>query len=315
MNTFTDLLGNEEDMNLEKSSFDWGLSDIEIPNYKPFHSPPSFLSISPSFSPSVLFDSPVLFSSSNVVPSPTTRTFADQASEEEGRKYSHFSFPSETRPSTSSSSMFPEGRNSSEKLKARVKSESAPTQGFPQEVPRFQANNQSNPNMQISQMHYAQQLQYVREQKKPDDGYNWRKYGQKQVKGSENPRSYYKCSFPNCPTKKIIQQNLDGHITEIVYKGNHNHLKPLSTRRSSSSSIQGISNYSHDNAQMKSLIISENSSASFGNDDFEQGSAMSNSRYENETEPEAKRWKGDVECEDIPDQGTTMRLWSLGLQP
>ncbi|CAI9768406.1 unnamed protein product [Fraxinus pennsylvanica] len=304
MNSFTDLLGNKGDTNLEKSSFSWGLSDIEIPYYTSFPpnslpiSPP-YLAISPSFSPSVLLDSPVLFSSSNVVPSPITRTFAGQASEKECRKYSDFSFPSETRPSSSLSSMFSEGRNSSEELKAGVKSESAPTQSFSQEVPRFRANNQSNPNMQIGQMHHAKQLQYVREQKKPDDGYNWRKYGQKQVKGSENPRSYYKCSFPNCPTKKIIEQNLDGHVTEIVYKGNHNHPKPQSTRRSSSSSIQ-----LHDNAQMESRTTSENSSASFGNDDFEQGSALSNSRYQDETEPEAKRWKGDVEYDGIPDQGS-----------
>ncbi|RYR09054.1 hypothetical protein Ahy_B05g077083 [Arachis hypogaea] len=55
--------------------------------------------------------------------------------------------------------------------------------------------------------------------RRSDDGYNWRKYGQKQVKGSENPRSYYKCTFPNCPTKKKFERSLDRQITEIVYKG------------------------------------------------------------------------------------------------
>lgn len=58
------------------------------------------------------------------------------------------------------------------------------------------------------------------------DGYNWRKYGQKQVKGSENPRSYYKCTHPNCPVKKKVERSLDGQIAEIVYNGEHNHLKP-----------------------------------------------------------------------------------------
>ncbi|MCL7024947.1 hypothetical protein MKW94_005113, partial [Papaver nudicaule] len=31
-----------------------------------------------------------------------------------------------------------------------------------------------------------------------EDGYNWRKYGQKQVQGSEFPRCYFKCTHPNC---------------------------------------------------------------------------------------------------------------------
>ncbi|KAL2481462.1 WRKY transcription factor 44 [Abeliophyllum distichum] len=57
------------------------------------------------------------------------------------------------------------------------------------------------------------------------DGYNWRKYGQKQVKGSEYPRSYYKCTNPNCPVKKKVERMLDGQIAEIVYKGVHNHPK------------------------------------------------------------------------------------------
>lgn len=64
-----------------------------------------------------------------------------------------------------------------------------------------------------------------------EDGYNWRKYGQKQVKGSEYPRSYYKCTHPNCQVKKKVERSHEGHITEIIYKGNHNHPKPPPSRR------------------------------------------------------------------------------------
>ncbi|XP_065875779.1 WRKY transcription factor SUSIBA2-like [Euphorbia lathyris] len=64
-----------------------------------------------------------------------------------------------------------------------------------------------------------------------EDGYNWRKYGQKQVKGSEYPRSYYKCTHPNCEVKKKIERSYDGQITEIIYKGTHNHPKPQPSRR------------------------------------------------------------------------------------
>ncbi|KAK7273379.1 hypothetical protein RIF29_14428 [Crotalaria pallida] len=67
--------------------------------------------------------------------------------------------------------------------------------------------------------------------KPADDGYNWRKYGQKHVKGSEYPRSYYKCTHLNCPVKKKVERAPDGHITEIIYKGQHNHEKPQTNRR------------------------------------------------------------------------------------
>ena len=65
-----------------------------------------------------------------------------------------------------------------------------------------------------------------------EDVYNWRKYGQKQVKGSEYPRSYYKCTHPNCQVKKKVERSHEGHITEIIYKGAHNHPKPPPNRRS-----------------------------------------------------------------------------------
>ncbi|TVU03949.1 EcWRKY-73 [Eragrostis curvula] len=68
-------------------------------------------------------------------------------------------------------------------------------------------------------------------EKSAEDGYNWRKYGQKHVKGSENPRSYYKCTHPNCEVKKLLERSIDGQITEVVYKGRHNHPKPQPNRR------------------------------------------------------------------------------------
>ncbi|KAK4281431.1 hypothetical protein QN277_012925 [Acacia crassicarpa] len=71
------------------------------------------------------------------------------------------------------------------------------------------------------------------------DGYNWRKYGQKQVKGSEYPRSYYKCTHPNCPVKKKVERSFDGQIAEIVYKGEHNHSKPQPHKRNTAGT-QGL---------------------------------------------------------------------------
>ena len=72
------------------------------------------------------------------------------------------------------------------------------------------------------------------------DGYNWKKYGQKQLKGSEFPRSYYKCTYPNCTVKKQVECSHEGEITEIMYKGDHNHPKPQSTRRMSRSSVHTL---------------------------------------------------------------------------
>lgn len=65
-------------------------------------------------------------------------------------------------------------------------------------------------------------------EKPSEDGYNWRKYGQKNVKGNEYIRSYYKCSHPNCQVKKQVERSLDGRITDITYLGKHDHAKPHS---------------------------------------------------------------------------------------
>ncbi|VFQ68551.1 unnamed protein product [Cuscuta campestris] len=63
------------------------------------------------------------------------------------------------------------------------------------------------------------------------DGYNWRKYGQKLVKGSECPRSYYRCSHLDCAVKKKVERSTDGRIIDVSYNGEHNHELPKSNKR------------------------------------------------------------------------------------
>lgn len=85
-----------------------------------------------------------------------------------------------------------------------------------------------------------------------DDGYNWRKYGQKLVKGSEFPRSYYKCTHPNCEVKKLFERSHDGKITEIIYKGTHDHPKPPPNRRYSTGTIISMQEERYDKAYLTS---------------------------------------------------------------
>ncbi|WOG87049.1 hypothetical protein DCAR_0206269 [Daucus carota subsp. sativus] len=66
------------------------------------------------------------------------------------------------------------------------------------------------------------------------DCWAWRKYGQKPIKGSPYPRSYYKCSSSKgCLARKQVEQSCtDPGMFIITYNSaEHNHAKP--TRRSS----------------------------------------------------------------------------------
>ncbi|OIT29321.1 PREDICTED: probable WRKY transcription factor 43 [Nicotiana attenuata] len=57
-----------------------------------------------------------------------------------------------------------------------------------------------------------------------DDGYRWRKYGQKAVKNNNYPRSYYKCTHQGCNVKKQVQRlSKDGGVVVTTYEGMHTH--------------------------------------------------------------------------------------------
>ncbi|CAO2828968.1 unnamed protein product [Amaranthus hypochondriacus] len=63
-----------------------------------------------------------------------------------------------------------------------------------------------------------------------DDGYRWRKYGQKAVKNSKFPRSYYRCTYQGCNVKKQVQRlSNDEGVVVTTYEGSHSHSIERST--------------------------------------------------------------------------------------
>ncbi|GKE23462.1 probable WRKY transcription factor 53, partial [Tanacetum coccineum] len=58
-----------------------------------------------------------------------------------------------------------------------------------------------------------------------DDGYSWRKYGQKDILGAKFPRSYYRCTYRKVQkclaTKQVQRTDANPTIFDITYKGKH----------------------------------------------------------------------------------------------
>uniref|UniRef100_A0A452XUY9 WRKY domain-containing protein n=2 Tax=Aegilops tauschii subsp. strangulata TaxID=200361 RepID=A0A452XUY9_AEGTS len=240
----------------------------------PISSPFSCFSIPAGLSPAELLDSPVLLNYSHILASPTTG--AIPARRYDWQASADLNTFQQDEPCRGDSGLF----------------------GF-----SFHAVKSNATTYMFVQEQQQQQQQQVVEvsnksssgggnNKQVEDGYNWRKYGQKQVKGSENPRSYYKCTYNNCSMKKKVERSLaDGRITQIVYKGAHDHPKPLSTRRNSSGCAAVVAE-DHANGSEHSGPTPENSSVTFGDDEADNGLQLSDG-----AEPVTKRRKEHADNE------------------
>ncbi|XP_038893277.1 probable WRKY transcription factor 4 [Benincasa hispida] len=170
-----------------------------------------------------LLDSPGLFSPGQGPFGMTHQQALAQVTMQAAEAYSHnqmqaASFSSSVAPSASSSHVLTSFLGE----KTKDQTMQPPFQNFAVVSKEPLDNSQSEPRLQSSSCNVDRPA---------DDGYNWRKYGQKQVKGSEFPRSYYKCTHPNCPVKKKVERSLEGQVTEIIYKGEHNHKRPQLNKR------------------------------------------------------------------------------------
>ncbi|CAN1229150.1 WRKY transcription factor 71 [Linum perenne] len=79
-----------------------------------------------------------------------------------------------------------------------------------------------------------------------EDGYRWRKYGQKAVKNSPFPRSYYRCTSQKCRVKKRIERSFQDPSTVITtYEGQHNHHSPATLRGNAAAAAFFSTNLHH----------------------------------------------------------------------
>ncbi|KAL0853860.1 hypothetical protein Bca101_059012 [Brassica carinata] len=70
-------------------------------------------------------------------------------------------------------------------------------------------------------------IQVESEEDHPDDGFRWRKYGQKVVTGNANPRSYYRCTYNGCKVRKHVERSANNvKFVVATYGGIHEHVPP-----------------------------------------------------------------------------------------
>lgn len=278
----------------------------------------SYLTIPAGLSPTTLFDaSPVMLSNAQSEPSPTTGSYSyftcmsGSSSHKDSGSDQGFVFKPLGVKTASQNRLSPLSLQNYSGMQAQALAHmqqqgSQSSQGAAVEAENSQ---DSEPEQAPAASAPAPATVPTFMDRPSEDGYNWRKYGQKQVKGSEYPRSYYKCTQTNCPMKKKVERSHDGQVTEIVYKGDHNHPKPQPTRRMALSGAHLL----HDTRDADGNDRPDHSWASFssvggpaqsvppdasGSDD-EDGSKLSNEDGDDDEHDSKRRKRGHESSRDV----------------
>ncbi|CAI5467465.1 unnamed protein product [Closterium sp. Yama58-4] len=98
-------------------------------------------------------------------------------------------------------------------------------------IPHFQQQEQEQ-HEQLSQQQQPLLMHRVATTKdEVDDGYRWRKYGEKALKQTNFKRSYYRCSHDGCLAKRVLERRPeDPGILLVSYRGGHSHKRPIVAR-------------------------------------------------------------------------------------
>uniref|UniRef100_A0A0A9G7H5 WRKY domain-containing protein n=1 Tax=Arundo donax TaxID=35708 RepID=A0A0A9G7H5_ARUDO len=182
-------------------------------------SPPSPFAVPPGLSPTALLGSPGLFSPTGSFEMSHQQALAQVTAQ---AVHSPYNMVSQT------DYLLPFSSTTTPALTSQYVNSSAIVTST-QEMPT-QPSHTANKNIESNEVSQGFQTSALTVDKPTDDGYNWRKYGQKAVKGGEYPRSYYKCTQASCPVKKKVERSADGQITQIIYRGQHNHQRPPKRR-------------------------------------------------------------------------------------
>ncbi|XP_057763314.1 probable WRKY transcription factor 29 [Arachis stenosperma] len=106
-----------------------------------------------------------------------------------------------------------------------------PSEPTPSKCKRRKKNEEKNKRV----------VKRVREEEGYSDGWAWRKYGQKPIKGSEYPRSYYRCSScKGCLARKQVERShSDPQVFIVTYTAEHTHPPHPITTIPTNSQAQG----------------------------------------------------------------------------
>ncbi|KAF5743495.1 WRKY transcription factor 27 [Tripterygium wilfordii] len=96
----------------------------------------------------------------------------------------------------------------------------------PERSPALARSRPSRPRKRKNEQ--KREVCHVTAEKLPSDLWAWRKYGQKPIKGSPYPRSYYRCSSSKgCSARKQVERsNRDPNMFILTYTGDHTHPRP-----------------------------------------------------------------------------------------